>query len=56
MVERDKKLTIRIAEAELSMLEALAEVDGVSQSDYVRLFIRRAYAEKFPEKKNPKKR
>ena len=50
MVDRDKKLTIRIAAEEIAMLAALAEADGVSQSDYVRLFIRRAHAERFPPK------
>jgi hypothetical protein len=51
MVDRDKRLTIRIAEEELAMLSALAEAEGVTQSDYLRLFIRRSYAEKFPPKK-----
>jgi hypothetical protein len=37
------------------MVQALADADGVSASDYVRLFIRRTYAEKFGDKK-PKRR
>jgi predicted DNA-binding protein len=40
-------LSIRIADEEWDKLHALAEAEGVSSSDYVRLFIRRAYAEKF---------
>lgn len=61
MVDRDSKLTIRISEAELDMLRALAERDGVSASDVLRLFIRRAYLDAFGEttskapKKPPKK-
>jgi hypothetical protein len=51
MVDRDRKLTIRIAAEELAMLSTLAEAEGVTQSDYLRLFIRRAYAEKFPPKR-----
>lgn len=41
------------------MLRALAERDGVTASDYVRMFIRRDYAEKFggklPKKAKPKR-
>jgi predicted DNA binding CopG/RHH family protein len=55
VLERDRRLTIRLSDEELAMVAALAEVDGVSQSDYLRLFIRRAHAEKFGDKK-PKKR
>ena len=55
MVDRDSKLTIRIADEEVAMLRALAEKDGISASDVLRLFIRRAYAEAFGTKK-PKPR
>lgn len=51
MVDRDRHLAIRTSAEEASMLKALAEAEGISQSDYVRLFIRRAYAEKFGAKK-----
>jgi hypothetical protein len=54
MVDRDRHLTVRTSVEELAMLQALAEMDGVSQSDYVRLFIRRAYADKFGTKKPPR--
>ncbi|HLV65212.1 MAG TPA: hypothetical protein VKY73_05345 [Polyangiaceae bacterium] len=40
------------------MLRALAERDGISASDYVRMFIRKDYAEKFgdkPPKPKPKR-
>lgn len=33
------------------MLQALAEEDGVSASDVLRIFVRRVYAERFGEKK-----
>ena len=56
MVDRDKRLSIRIGDEERKMLEALAARDGLTVSDYVRLFARRAYAEAFPEKQKPKKR
>ncbi len=51
MVDRDRRLSIRIAGEEWDMLHALAERDGVSASDYIRTFIRRSYAEAFGTKK-----
>jgi uncharacterized protein (DUF1778 family) len=44
-MERDKKLTIRISDEELAMLEALAREDGLTVSDYVRTTARRAHKE-----------
>jgi hypothetical protein len=57
MVDRDRRLSIRIAEDEWQMLHALAEKEGVSASDYVRLFIRRTHADVFGTTKprRPKK-
>jgi predicted DNA-binding protein len=55
MVERDRRLSIRIGDEEWQMLYALAEREGISASDYIRLFIRRTYAEAFGSAK-PKKR
>ena len=54
--ERDKSLRVRVSDAELRMVQELGDAEGITASDYVRLFIRRAYAEKFGEKKPPKKR
>lgn len=51
VIERDRKLTIRISDAELTMLEAIADADGVTSSDVLRTFIRRTYAERFPDRK-----
>jgi len=45
MPEREKRLSIRIDADERKMLEALAARDGLTVSDVVRLFARRAYAE-----------
>jgi hypothetical protein len=52
--EREEMLNVRMTAEELAMLRALAEGDGLSQSDVVRQFIRRTYRERFGEKK-PKK-
>jgi hypothetical protein len=51
---RTRNLNIRVTDNESEMLRALAEREGVSASDIVRLYIRRAYAEAFPPKR-PKK-
>jgi hypothetical protein len=40
-------LTVRLTHDERKMVRALAEVDGVSASDVVRMTVRRAYAERF---------
>jgi len=47
-------MTLRIADEERAMLAALAEKDGISASDVLRLFIRREYAIAFGAKKPPK--
>ncbi len=55
-VERDRQFRIRIADHELAMLHALAEKEGVSAADFLRLYIRRAYAEVFGDRKPPKQK
>lgn len=40
-------MRVRMTTAEVAMLRDLADADGVSASDVVRLFIRRAHAERF---------
>ena len=47
MVDRALNLVIRVSEDERAMLAALAEREGISSSDFVRLYIRRAYREAF---------
>jgi uncharacterized protein (DUF1778 family) len=49
-LERTETLTIRIAQTEKDMLQALADKDGLSRSDWLRLTIRRAYADAIGEK------
>jgi hypothetical protein len=44
-----------ISDEEHEKLQALADAEGVTASDFVRLFIRRAHAEKFGDKR-PNKR
>jgi hypothetical protein len=48
-IAREKRLNILVTEAEQQMLQALADRDGITASDYVRMFIRRAHAEAFGE-------
>lgn len=42
---RERNLNVRVTEIEASMLRALAAHAGLSQSDMVRQYIRRAFAE-----------
>jgi hypothetical protein len=59
MVERPRALTVRISEEELVMLQELAEHEGVSASDYIRLHLRRdhkaAFGDRKPEAKPKRK-
>jgi hypothetical protein len=53
---KDTKLTAMISEADMAMLKALSEADDVSASHVVRILIRKAYVERFGEKKPRAKR
>jgi predicted HicB family RNase H-like nuclease len=52
--QRERTLNVRIDENEGRMLRALSEHQGVSISDVIRQYIRRAFAEAFPTKKTKK--
>jgi hypothetical protein len=54
-IDRDLMFHVRMAAEERAMLEALAEGHGVSASDYIRIVVRRDYAERFGDKKAKKK-
>jgi len=54
-IDRSERLGIRASAEEIAMLQALADVDGLSLSDIVRQLIRAAYKDKFGDKK-PKPR
>ena len=51
MKDRGRYITIRASDDEAAMLRALAEAEGITGSDVLRMFIRRAYAERFGQKK-----
>lgn len=56
MVERERMLNVRVADAEIEMIKELAEHMGLSQSDVVRQLIRQAHAQAFgPPKAKPKR-
>lgn len=57
MVERQRTgtLNIRVSEDEDRMVRALAEHQGLSVSDVIRQYIRRAFAEAFSPARRPKK-
>lgn len=52
--ERDYMLRVRMSADEQQKLAALAEADGLTASDAVRLLIRRAHAERFSQAAEPK--
>ncbi len=52
--KRTEVVTLRMAPAEVAMLEELADADGVYQSDVIRVLVRRAHAERFGQPKRPK--
>jgi predicted DNA binding CopG/RHH family protein len=49
--DRDKSFRVRVSEEELRMVQELAAAEGLTASDYVRLFIRRTHAERFPKQR-----
>lgn len=53
---RSELVAVRFTPAELSMLHELAEVDGLYQSDVIRLLIRRAHVTRFKSKKKASKK
>ena len=50
-------MTVRMSDEELRMLQELAEADGVSVSDFVRIDIRKQHRARFGEQpaKKPKR-
>jgi predicted DNA-binding protein len=53
MVERtrERAVTIRVTDEEAEMLWALAKSQGLTASDILRQYIRKAHAKAFPKKK-----
>jgi uncharacterized protein (DUF1778 family) len=58
MVERKrtKVLNVRMADEETAMLDALADRDGQSVSDWIRLVVRTAFRKAFGADAKPPKR
>ncbi|HEX3345100.1 MAG TPA: hypothetical protein VHS09_11040 [Polyangiaceae bacterium] len=54
--EREDVITVRMSKDERKMVTILAEVDGISISDVVRMLVRRAHGERFGEKGRGKPR
>ena len=54
---RNEPVSLRMSSGELTMLKALAEIDGISQSDVLRMLLRREWLARFgPEMKAKRKR
>jgi len=52
--ERSKQLTIRIALEEIAMLKLLADHEGISVSDWIRMRALKEYFALYGDKKPPK--
>lgn len=52
--DRSERFTMRVAPEEKQMITALADRDGQSASDYLRLLVRRTYEASFGEKPRKK--
>jgi hypothetical protein len=53
--DRSERFTMRVRPEEKQMIAALAERDGQSASDYLRLLVRRTYEASFGGEKSKKK-
>lgn len=49
--DRTQRIVVRASPTEMKMLHQLAAEEGITASDYVRLFLRRQWAEKHGTKK-----
>lgn len=54
--QRDHVITVRMSREERDKLQALADDDGISVSDVVRMVVRRTHAERFGDKKTKARR
>jgi hypothetical protein len=53
--DRTERFTMRVRPEEKQMIATLAERDGLSASDYLRLLVRRTYEASFGQEKARKK-
>lgn len=53
--DRNEQVSLRMSLHETSMLKALAALDGISQSDVLRMLVRREWLNRFGDKSVPKK-
>jgi hypothetical protein len=51
--EKTERAAVRLTPTEAEWLAALADADGLSQSDVLRLLVRREYAARFGAAKKP---
>lgn len=56
MAEREHRINVRATPEEADMLRQLSERDGISQSDWIRMMIRRSFAELSAPKPRPRKK
>ncbi|HKO49223.1 MAG TPA: hypothetical protein VJV79_15930 [Polyangiaceae bacterium] len=48
--ERNEQVSLRMSQPETAMLKALAALDGISQSDVLRMLLRREWMNRYRDK------
>ena len=52
--DRNEQVSLRMSLHETAMLKAIAALDGISQSDVLRMLLRREWMNRFGDKPPPK--
>lgn len=52
--DRNEQVSLRMSLQETAMLKAIAALDGISQSDVLRMLLRREWMNRFGDKSVPK--
>ena len=52
--DRNEQVSLRMSLHETAMLKAIAALDGISQSDVLRMLLRREWMNRFGDKRPPK--
>jgi len=52
--DRNEQVSLRMSIHETAMLKAIAALDGISQSDVLRMLLRREWLNRFGDKSPPK--
>lgn len=56
MLSRERILSVRVSSEEFEAVTRMADEDGITVSDVVRMFLRREYTRRYDERIEPAKR